>query len=118
MTVRTAFLPSKTRDKPSLGHSEYFTFEELKFLSTIFSDARPLATEQIEIDKRTISRELSDLGEMCKLHAQYLLKAITFWEMYYEDKYEEWTQKFVEVHTARSARLRLASGCDGSACVA
>ena len=60
--------------------------------------------EQIESDKRTISRELSDFGEMCKLHAQYLLKAITFWEMYYEDKNEDWTQKFAEVRKARLAR--------------
>jgi len=113
INVKTAFTPSKTmpiKNIPSFGYSDYFTFKELAFLSTIFSDIHPLSAEQIELDKCMVSRELTEIGEMCKLHAEDLLKAITFWEMYYEEKHTEWTEKFLEVHKARVARIRLASG--------
>lgn len=114
INVRTAFTPSKImpiKNIPSFGHSDYFTFEELAFLSTISSDTRPRSAEQIELDKRVISRELTEIGKICKLHAEYLLKAITFWEMYYEEKYTEWIEKFLEAHKARIARIRLVNRC-------
>jgi hypothetical protein len=108
--IETAFSTNMPLNIASFGYSDYFTFNELAFLSTIFSDARPLSAEHIERDKCRVSREVTEYGEMCKLHAEYLLKAITFWEMYYEEKYEEWTQRLLELHKARMARINLATG--------
>lgn len=47
---------------------------------------------------------------MCKSHAEYLLKAITFWELRYDSKYEEWKSKFSEAERARILRLQLKRG--------
>jgi hypothetical protein len=51
---------------------------------------------------------------MLKSHAKTLLKAIEFWELNYDKKYEEWRSNFVAADRASLAR-RLARTSSGEA---
>jgi len=90
--------------------SDFFTLDELRFLTKISAAVRPLTPQQIESDKLELSCETKKMGNVCKLHAECLLKAITFWELRYDSKYEKWKSKFSEAEKARILRLQLKRG--------
>ena len=113
--VETAFvnhLKAKPVDIASIPFedSDFFTLDELRFFTKISAAVRPLTLQQIESDKLELSRETKKIGNVCKSHAEYLLKAIAFWELRYDSKYEEWKSKFNEAEKARILRLQLKRG--------
>ena len=47
---------------------------------------------------------------MLKSHANILLKAIDFWKLRYDEKYEEWKLKFIAMDCALRIREMLRAG--------
>ena len=47
---------------------------------------------------------------MLKSHASIILKAIDFWKLRYDEKYEEWRLKFVAMDRASRMREMLRAG--------
>ena len=70
--------------------SDFFTLDEIHFLIQICRSCSPLTQQQIESDRRELKRETRKHGHMFKSHAVILLKALSFWELRYNEKYDEW----------------------------
>ena len=47
---------------------------------------------------------------MLKSHANFLLKAIDFWKLRYDEKYEEWRSEFIAMDRASRIREMLRAG--------
>lgn len=47
---------------------------------------------------------------MLKSHAKFLLKAIDFWKLRYDEKHEEWRSKFIAMDRALWIREMLRAG--------
>ena len=93
--------------------SGYFTIEETRFLLQLHGTCPPLSEEQIEADRREVLRETKRKrgGEkMLKSHANFLLKAIDFWKLRYDEKYAEWRSKFIAMDRALRIREMLRVG--------
>ena len=92
---------------------DYFTVEETRFLLKIIHACDRLTDEQLEADRKALSREARQGKNMLKSHAKILLKAWRFWKLRYNDKYEEWTQKFADADQADVRRRRIQNGVIG-----
>jgi hypothetical protein len=93
--------------------SGYFTIEETRFLLQLHGSCVPLSQEQIEADRREVLRETKRKRcgkKMLKSHANIVLKAIDFWKLRYDEKYEEWRLKFVAMDRALHIRAMLRAG--------
>src|SRR5271170_966151 len=76
--------------------SGFFTVPELNFLCTIIADVPHLSPEQIAADRLELLREMEEETNMCKSHAECLLKAVDYWELRFESKWEEWKKELTE----------------------
>jgi hypothetical protein len=75
--------------------AEHFNTQEMRFLLAISTSYKRLTDEQIEDEREEIQRN-AESGRILSTHAQYLLKAVDYWKMYFKDKFEEWKQEFSE----------------------
>ena len=100
------------KDTPTIHFedSDYFTIHELQFFSTLSRVARPLTPHEIASDRLELSREIKEGRNICKSHAEYLLKAIIYWELRFQSKYQEWENQMIAASKARHLRLRLMRG--------
>lgn len=89
---------------------DYFTSSELRFLSSLNHKMRPLTPHEIASDKLELSREITERRKICKSHAEYLLKAIAYWELRFESKYEEWQNQGRAASEGRHLRNQLKKG--------
>ena len=91
--VETAFVyRSKTKpvDIASIPFedSDFFTLDELRFLTKISAAVRPLTPQQIESDKLELSYETRKMGKCVQVTCGISAQAITFWEWRYDSKCE------------------------------
>jgi hypothetical protein len=93
--TRTAFLTGGDLFQKN-GDSHFFTNEELRFLMKVKAEIHPVTNDQLKSDKQLLSRDLDRPKDVTKSQAQYLLRAIEFWELYFDGRYEEWEAKFEE----------------------
>jgi len=95
----------------SLGYadSEYFSTEELRFLLQIAGSYKKLTDEEIEVEREQIMKS----GLILPTHVIYLLKAVDYWKMYYDEKFEEWKQEYAVVNRECRQRRMLALGLIG-----
>lgn len=70
--------------------SDFFTLDEIRFLIQLRGPCPPLTKQQIESDRQELRRETRKIGKICKSHAVILLKALSFWELRYSEKCDEW----------------------------
>ncbi len=82
----------------------YFTVDETRFLLRLLAPCEALSNEQIESDLRAITADVKRGRNMVKSHARILSKAISYWKMHYNDRYERWLQEFIEADEAWLAR--------------
>jgi len=92
--------------------SDIFTLEEIRFLIQISQPCSPLTKQQIESDRRELKREMRQHGRILKSHAIILLKALSFWELRYTDKYDEWMVMVNAAHDELFRRLSKAPAND------
>jgi len=92
---------------------DYFDVEETRFLLKLNDWCSPISDEQLEADRRAISRELRQQKKMLKSHAKILLKAVYFWKLRFKDKCAEWRRKFGDADDAFVARRRVQNGVVG-----
>ena len=78
--------------------SDFFTLDEIRFLIQLRQPCSPLTKQQIESDRKELRRETRKYGKICKSHAVILLKALSFWELRYNEKYDEWMVTVREVY--------------------
>jgi hypothetical protein len=75
--------------------ANYFTIDEYRFLMLIAdSPCLPLSSRQIESDRLVITRELKQQKRIIRSDAEMLLKAVAYWELRYNEKYQAWLEKF------------------------
>ena len=60
----------------------------------------------IILDGKALSRETRHGTNMLKSYAKILLKALNFWKLRFNDKCEEWRQKYIDVVEAFAALRR------------
>jgi hypothetical protein len=82
----------------------YFTIAEIRFLLQLLDPCRPLNNEQIELDLRVVTADVKYGRNISKNHARILSKAISYWKMYFNDKYERWLQEFCNADEASQSR--------------
>ena len=82
----------------------YFTVDEIRFLFQLLAPCQPLSNEQIESDLRVVTADVKRGRNMLKSHARILSKAISYWKMHFNDKYERWLQEFIDADEAWLSR--------------
>lgn len=87
----------------------YFTTDELRFYMRIAQSYKVLTDNQIELERQKVERE-GQSGWMVKSHSEYILKAIEYWKLHFNKKFEEWRQKYAETSEAWWSRRRLRDG--------
>ena len=70
--------------------SEFFTFEEFCFLMQTKQVYLPQTQQQLETDRQELTHEARTGTMIFKSHARILLKALSFWELHHDEKWEEW----------------------------
>ena len=86
--------------------SEFFTLDEIRFLINVSECCLSLTEQQIEADRRELKQESRKHGKIIKSHAIILLKALSYWELRYNEKYEEWMEIVNVVYNDRHAIYR------------
>ena len=74
----------------------FFTVDEIRFLLQLLAPCQPLSNEQIESDLQAVAQDVKRGRNMLKSHARILSKAISYWKMHFDDKYERWLQEFMD----------------------
>ena len=87
--------------------SEYFSFSETRFLLQLSRCCSPRSDAKLARDHRRATREIKRGKRILPSHAKALAKAIEYWKLRYDEKYEEWHQRFNEVNGARILRAEL-----------
>ena len=72
--------------------SEFFTFEEFCFLMQTKQVYLPRTQQQLETDRQELTHEARTGTTIFKSHARILLKALLFWELRHDEKWEEWRE--------------------------
>jgi hypothetical protein len=75
--------------------SEFFTVEEIRLLLNVGGTICPVSDQQIELDLQELRREARRPNRIPKRYAAAIIKAITFWKLRFDDKYDEWLDEFV-----------------------
>lgn len=89
--------------------SHNFTTEELRFYIEATSNYRYITDEHIDNEQEAIEQETeSDL--ILDSHAEYLVKAMTYWRLYFKEKSQEWRREFSGVNQEWILRAKLAEG--------
>ena len=84
---------------------DYFIVEETRFLLQLVKRCEP--------GSKNLSREARHGTNMFKSHAKILLKALNFWKLPFNDKCEEWRQKYIDADEAFAALRRAQHGFVG-----
>jgi len=95
---------AKYVDRLVYEDKNYFTIDETRFLLQLLAPCQPLSNEQIESDLRAVTADIKCGRNMLKSHARILSKAISYWKMHFNDRYERWLQEFRDADEARLSR--------------
>lgn len=72
---------------------DFFNIDDYQLFLAIDGPSRPLSSEQIEQDRQQLLAEIAKPVNMTKDHAKSMLKAVEFWKLRYDTKYQEWMDK-------------------------
>jgi hypothetical protein len=75
--------------------SEFFTLDEYRILLKVCDVITPRSGAKLCCDRGELERQAECPTEICESHAEALLKAFEFWVLRYDDKYEEWYEKYL-----------------------
>jgi len=84
--------------------SGYFSFSETHFLLQILECCAPRSDAQLDRDHREVTLEIERGENIWPSHAEALAKAIEYWKLRYNQRYEDWRQKWNEVTAAIQLR--------------
>ena len=73
---------------------DYFSVEEIRFLFQLSAPCQPLSDNQLDSDLKEVATDIKRGKNMLKSHARIILKAIQYWESWYNEKFGEWFQEF------------------------
>jgi len=87
--------------------SDYFSFSESHVLVQLCARCSPRSDAQLDRDYRKVTREIEQGEDILPEHAKALAKAIEYWKLRYNQKYEEWHQVSNEATAASMLRAQL-----------
>ena len=87
--------------------SDYFSFSEIRFLLQIAKCCSPRSDAQLDRDYSNVTREITLGKNILPSHAKALAKAIEYWKLRYNEKYDGWLQKSREAFEAWRLRAEL-----------
>ena len=77
-------------NKLNFDDHDFFNIDDYQLFLAIDGPSRPLSAEQIEQDRQQLLAEIAKPVNMTKDHAKSMLKAVEFWKLRYNTKYQEW----------------------------
>ena len=77
----------------SFDDHDFFTIDDYQLFLPMNGPTRPLVHDQIEQDREELLAELAKSVNMTKEHVESMLKAVEFWKLRYDTKYQEWMDK-------------------------
>lgn len=77
------------------GH-EFFTYDDYDLFFCLTAACLPVTEAQLEADRHELVTEAKNPRRIVKAHAESLLKAIDFWKLWYNEKYDEWKRRYKE----------------------
>jgi hypothetical protein len=89
---------------------EFFTVKDYLLLIQLDGPCSPLSNEQLDLDEEELLHEQRTGERMFKSHAAILLKALKYWRVRYDEKYEEWAAKYQAVLNAKRMATLLEGG--------
>jgi hypothetical protein len=78
------------------GH-DFFTYDDYLLFFHLTGPCLPVTEAQLEADRHELATEAKKPRRILKSHAESLLKAIDFWKLWYNEKYDEWNRRHHEV---------------------
>jgi hypothetical protein len=88
---------------------DFFNIDDYELFLAIDGPPLPLSVEQIERDRQQLLAEVAKPVNMTKDHAKSMLKAVEFWKLRYDAKYQEWIGR---INEARSQEFAQVWACD------
>ena len=93
---------------------DFFSIEDYRLLIQISDFCTPRTQAELDADERELRSESVHGTRMFRSHARIILKALRFWRLRFDEKYEEWRDKFASaVEKQRLVKDGLISPSEG-----
>jgi hypothetical protein len=90
--------------------SSFFTTDEMRFYLSLGTRGGSVSDEKLEADRQRLLREAEGGCLIGSVNAKYLLKAIDYWKLRYNEKRSEWAEMFRIASHAQGLRALLKEG--------
>jgi len=89
---------------------DFFSIDDYRLLLRIGEECIPRTEAELDADQRELRYESQRGLGMLRSHARILLKAVEFWRLRFNDKHQEWRDKYASARDKQSLQYKLKAG--------